>query len=144
LADDLEDNPPASVQEVAERWAQQFWNSYSVSLVQTIAQLRSIAQKPPFDVHNPNVPTNRTLQEVHYFNQQKQKLVVGFCLGGTVKRDRAPHAYQIVFDPLLDDKPVPEHLPQAQSFWGVPALISRLINGCADEVMNAIMQSGKW
>src|SRR4051794_35462630 len=32
----------------------------------------------------------------------------------------------------------------AQSFWGVPALINRLINGCGEDVFFAIINSGKW
>jgi hypothetical protein len=144
LADNLDALPAHSVLEVAERWAKQFWASYSKSLLAEITQLKILDAKKAFDPQKPVDPANRTLQEEMFFQQNKQGLVVGFCLGGCVKDDRVPHAYEIVFDPLLANEPVPEHLPQAQSFWGVPALISRLINGCADEVVNAILQSGKW
>jgi hypothetical protein len=60
-----------------------------------------------------------------------------------VLADRVPAAYEIVFDPL-SPKPTPVSLAPAQSFWGVPSLIGRLINGCADELRLAILHSNKW
>ena len=144
LADSLEVSPPNSVLEVAERWAALFWASYSSSLSSQMTPLKALENKPAFDPANPQDPARRTIQEEMFFQQNRQTLVAGFCLGGYVKADRAPHAYELVFDPLLTAQPVPTHLPQAQSFWGVPALISRLINGCADEVVSGILQSGKW
>jgi hypothetical protein len=73
----------------------------------------------------------------------KDSLVVGFCIGGYVPNDRSPVAFEIIFDPILG-KPVPSRLPMAQSFWGVPAIIDRLIKGCGDEVRAALLGSGKW
>ena len=77
------------------------------------------------------------------FRTLSNNLVVGFCLGGYVKADRVPFAYEIVFDPLAP-KPTPQQLPPAQSFWGVPSLIGRLINGCSEELRASILSSGKW
>lgn len=54
-----------------------------------------------------------------------------------------PTAFEIIFDPLAG-KPIPNRLPMAQSFWGVPAITDRLIKGCADEIRDAILGSGKW
>ena len=144
LGDSLDTSPSSSVLGVASRWSEHFWKSYSASLKPEIDQIKALNAKPPFDSANPNDPARRTVAEEMFFNQRKENLVVGFCLGGYVKADRKPHAYQIIFDPLLETPPIPEALSPGQSFWGVPSLINRLINGCADEVVSAILNSGHW
>lgn len=146
LADDIEARPISSVEEAAFRWATQFWQAYTTSLQPEIDMLKAIAVKRPFDRLNPQSsdPDVRTVQEEMFLQQQKEGLIVGFCLGGCIDHDRVPHAYELIFDPLADVAPTPQHLPQAQTFWGVPALISRLINGCASGVIQDILSSGKW
>lgn len=144
LADDLKTSPAKSVREVAERWASRFWVEYSTSLSNEIKSLTTISGKRQFDPSKPaGDGDHRSLQEEVYFQTARNQLVAGFCLGGYTPEDRTPEAFQIIFDPLLGE-PVPETLPPAQSFWGVPALITRLINGCADEVVAAILSSGFW
>jgi hypothetical protein len=41
-------------------------------------------------------------------------------------------------------QPIPAQVPRGHSFWGMPALIGRLIKGCGDEVRDAILGSGMW
>jgi hypothetical protein len=143
LSDDLRAHPPASVQAVAERWADQFWALYSVSLAAEITSCRALAVKRPYDAAQPPDPGMRTDQEELQFIEIRDGYVVGFCIAGYVLANRTPAAFEIVFAPLAN-KPVPQPLPAAQSLWGIPAMITRLIKGCGDEVRDALIASGKW
>lgn len=69
--------------------------------------------------------------------------VLGYCLAGYVLPDRTPSAAEILFQPLID-KPSPANLSHGPSSWGVPGLMRRLWNGCADEVFFEILSSGNW
>jgi hypothetical protein len=131
------------VLDVANRWIAQFWPVYSVSLATQIALYRVLAAKSPLDPNQPPNPQRRTLQEELQYQQFRDQLVVGFCIGGYVLPNRTPAAFEIIFDPLKG-QPTPTQLPPAQSLWGVPAMINRLIKGCGDEVRDAIIASGKW
>ena len=115
-----------------------------LSLASQIALCQLLAAKPPF-VPNaaPPAPGARTAGEEAQFIRLKRQLVVGFCVGGYAPQDRTPAAFEIVLDPL-QGPPTPNQLPPAQSFWGVPALTTRLIKGCADEIREAILNSGRW
>ena len=145
LSDTLKANPPASVLDVANRWIAQFWPVYTVSLARDLAIFKLLAAKKPFvaetDAPDPGV---RTIQEEIQYRQMKDNMVVGFCIGGYAPPNRQPAAFEIIFDPQLNGPPTPTQLPPAQSLWGVPAMIYRLIKGCGDEVRDAILASGKW
>jgi hypothetical protein len=143
LSDGLRSKPAASVKEVAARWVTQFWPSYSVSLAQDIAQFKLLAAKAPFDQSQPADPKRRKLHEELQYQRLRDGLVAGFCIGGYVPPNRTPAAFEIIFDPL-HGQPVPVQLPPAQSLWGVPAIINRLIKGCGDEVRDALLATGKW
>lgn len=141
LADDLKMKPPSDLKDVATRWSGQFWQAYSAS--SEIAQIHALSAKPPCDPTNPMDPSRRTWTEEAWFGSMLRALPVGFCVGGYVENDRTPAAFEVFFDPL-HGPPSPTALPPAQSFWGVPSFIGRLINGCAAEVRSGILGSGKW
>lgn len=141
LADELPANPVSSVSEVAERWAELIWPLYSALPDVQLAQ--TLSAKAPFVPGVPADPSRRTLPEEMQFVGLLQRCTLGFCIGGYVLADRQPVASEIVFSPTLG-KPSPQNLPMAQSMWGVPAFINRLINGCADEVRQVILGSGRW
>lgn len=141
LGDILTNGPVASVHDVAERWVDLVWPIYSAA--QDVIACTQLAAKAPFDSGLPPDPARRTEDEEAYFADLVDKLVVGFCIGGYVLDDRVPAAFEIVFDPL-SGRPAPQQLPMGQSFWGVPAIINRLIKGCGDEVKDAIVGSPYW
>jgi hypothetical protein len=147
LADDLRITPPSSVQDVANRWTDQFWAAYSdpaCPMAPFITRCQLLGQKPAFDpAANPATPNARTKDEDQEFNNLRNGLVVGFCIAGYVLPDRAPAAFEILFDPL-QGKPTPQQKPQGYWFWGAPNMILRLLFGCDDELKNSIMTSGMW
>lgn len=144
LSDQMPPKSAVSVLNIANRWIDLFWDEYTACFAAEISTLKQLNKKPPLLIvqgqHDPN--TRNPIEEME-FRKLSNNLVVGFCLGGYVPVNRTPFAYEIVFDPL-SGKPAATELPPAQSFWGVPSLIGRLINGCADELRSSIFNSGKW
>lgn len=145
LSDQLKGSTPSSMEEVAKLWADLFWNEYTTALAPQRAALSVMATRPPFDplVLTPD-PTARSHQEEVAFQTLTHALIAGFCIAGYVLPNRKPEAFELVFEPLATTAPAPFRLPPAQSFWGAPALVNRLIKGCGDEVRDAILMSGKW
>ncbi len=144
LGDALKLKPAKSTLEAATRWADMFWKEYSTALSAELAHLALLHAKPPFiALVSPPDPASRTMAEEQIYHSAADNLYVGFCLGGYVPADRSPEAYEVVFDPLLG-KPAPRRLMTAQSFWGAPSLVNRLIKGCADEVRARILSSPSW
>jgi hypothetical protein len=127
LGDSLDEPPVSSVLDVANRWIDLVWPIYSA--LPEIQNCKALESKLPYDPAVPPDVARRTEVEELRLEKFKQDLVVGFCIGGYVLVDRTPAAFEMIFDPIAD-KPALSQLPMAQSFWGVPALINRLINGC--------------
>lgn len=142
LGDSLASAPVTSVAEVADRWVDLVWLPYST--LRHVQTCKTLATKLPHDPSAQPDPGRRTDQEEAIFIDLSDRLVVGFCVGGYVLNDRTPAAFEIVFDPLAGQLPTPQQLPMAQSFWGVPVIINRMIKGCGDEVRDTILASGKW
>jgi hypothetical protein len=143
LADDLNGNPPASVQQVAERWAAQFWTAYTGSMGAEIQRCQDLNAKPAFGTPNPTA-TPRTEQEEHEFNALRAYLPVGFCIGGYLPATREPEAFEVLFDPL-GNLPTPNPLPRHDAcVWGVPNIVMRLILGSDPRLADDILNSGHW
>jgi hypothetical protein len=142
LADDLAAAPPSSVQNIAERWVDAFWGPYQgFELTQRLQQLAAMS------VYDPNVmsaqPGSRTKEEQDEFDSLRNGLVVGFCVAGYVMPDRTPQAAYMVFDPLAS-KPPATLMGSGSRWWGIPNMISRLLNGADENLRVAILSSGKW
>jgi len=73
LADNVQSSPPNNVEEIADRWATQFWNSYTADPL--VLQCRAINNKQP---HNPTDPTTRTKEEEKSLANFLRNLPVGF------------------------------------------------------------------
>jgi hypothetical protein len=145
LADDLQAQPPKTVEDVADRWVEQFWQAYSdpnSPLSATFSECKRLAAKTPY-VSGQASPTARTEAEEKQLAGLSQALVAGFCIGGYLPTDRRAVAFEIVFDPLKG-RPKPAELVFGSRFWGAPNMIQRLILGCDNGVKDAIIGSGKW
>jgi hypothetical protein len=106
--------------------------------------LPSIECTPPFTPGaSPIFPGSRTLAEEITLLNMLGGLGAGFCIGGYLPADRQPAAFQLIIHPL-DSNPLPTAKSVGHSFWGIPTLIGRLINGCADELRDSILNSGLW
>jgi hypothetical protein len=130
----------ASVEDVAKRWAKQFWSAYSGSLTPQLALCHALSAKTPYGT---GVPGARTLHEERVLVEMLGQLVAGFCIGGYVRSDRRPAAFEVIFYPM-GGEPTPVACRPGHSLWGIPAFVLRLITGCAEEVRQAILASGKW
>ncbi len=147
LADDLKKKKPKSVQEVAERWCDQFWTAYTTSpLRPDIDACRALHGRPAFDPIAVPAPADmRTKAEDDKYKTLRSTLRVGFCLAGYVATDHTPAAFQMLFDPTMQACPAPTAIPIGkQRYWGAPNMIDRLIKGCDQRFRDAILKSGKW
>lgn len=69
----------------------------------------------------------------------------GFCLGGNLPQDRRPRAFEFLYDPSqLGPKPVEELPTGSTKFWGCPNIMHRLLYGVDFQILQAVMDSGKW
>lgn len=141
LADELKAKPASSIQELTERWVDLFWNEYSnLAWVKRVLDLHA---KAPFDPTNAT-PGARTEAEQEEYDNLRFSLVVGFCVAGYVLPSRIPQMAEVTFDPLNGK---PKSAIQSQvgfRGWGVPNIISRLVNGADENLKQAILTSGKW
>ena len=143
LADSIKSNPPASVKEIAERWALQFWNAYTSEPI--VVQCRSINNKQPHDPGNTTAPNTRTEEEEKTLPNLKRNLFVGFFVAGHWPTDRMPMGFEVQFDPIATVAPSPKQYDVGTYFYaGAPNFIKRLIFGADDNLKRAIINSGKW
>jgi hypothetical protein len=147
LSDDLQKTPAKSMKDIADRWSAQFWSAYSdpnCPIEPLLSSCKALAQKSAHDSKAPATPAMRTAQEEEEFNNLQMGLLAGFCIGGYVASDRNPEAFEILFKPLANTKPVPTQMPHGPAFWGAPNMIQRLIMGGDDDLKQSIVGSGKW
>jgi hypothetical protein len=144
LADDLKAHPPASVEDVAQRWADQFWAIYQASANWSlVVELRSLAARPAFQPGAaPAVVGARTEAEETRFLQLKFGLACGFCVGGYLEPDRRPTAFAVIVDPLTNAPSVSR--VQGWAFYGAPNMIQRLLFGIDGGLKDAIASSPNW
>lgn len=143
LADKLANQSPKSVSEVADAWVTIFWAEYAHDLAIPMQRCKDLAAKAPNSAAGANPLARTDAEEAEYLSLSRD-LVVGFCIAGYLPSDKAPAAFQIIFDPLAN-KPTPKLIPQGSySFWGTPNPIKRLIFGADDILRSSLLKSGKW
>lgn len=134
LADDLRATPPQSVDEVAERWNQWFWNAYSADFAPLLQRVQTLQANP-----------QRTPDEKNELNFLMSSLSGGFCLGGNLLHDRTPKALEILYNPGQTGPQAVNPIALGTTrFWGWPSLIERLLYGIDNFLLQTILQSGKW
>ncbi len=134
FADTLVGQGAQSMADVANRWSQFFWSSYSTELSQVISRAQALHGQ-----------ASRTPEEESELLYLWQAFSGGFCIGGYLMNDRTPSAFEIPFNPTMTG---PNVLPPLQigrtKFWGCPNLVNRLLFGLDEVVYSTILQSGKW
>lgn len=134
FADSLQRQGANSMAAAAFHWSQFFWAAYSAILSPLLQEVQALKSKP-----------SRTPDEERYLEYVLGTLSVGFCIGGYLKHDRTPAAYQVAYDPTMTGPVAPVPLGLGMSrFWGCPNLIDRLISGMDTGLAVAILHSGKW
>lgn len=142
LADSLDANHAADLADVTNRWIAQFWADYIAVAAHDIALCQALHAKPAFGALPP--PGARTEDEEKLYRQLRLGLVVGFCLGGCLKSDRIPGAFEVIFDPL-QGPPKPTPIPAGSvRCWGTPKIFDRLINAADGDLKQSILNSGNW
>ena len=134
FADELNANPASDIQEVATRWSDLFFSSYS----NNFSALRNrLAQLTALPTRNPD--EEKELQFLlHGFSG-------GFCIGGQCMSNRTPRAFEVTYSLDLITAPIPvEQQMSTSKFWGCPNLIHRLIFGIDDDVFGMIVTSPHW
>lgn len=133
LGDDIRANPPQSVQEVAEQWRDRFWNNYESMFAHELSAARGLAGIP-----------QRTTDQEAVLRQLIGKFSGGFCLAGRIGPGRTIQAFQIVYAPHLDRSNSIAEITTPWMFWGCPNIVQRLAFGMDGEILEAILQSGRW
>lgn len=150
LADSVEAAKPASVDEVMDRWIDIYWAAYGATLSAppnkaSVDLCRVLEAKAPFDPNAAANPNVRTQGEESTYQQIKNGLTAGFCIGGHMGPDRIPTGLHVHFDPTQTAKPAPVRmLTREYQFWGAPNIFQRLIFGADEATKAAIVQSDKW
>jgi hypothetical protein len=134
LSDDLAAAPGSTMQEIAGRWSESFWSEYSTRFHAVLQRTQELMQNP--------APTPEEKNELIFF---LQTFSGGFCLGGHQLPDRTPQAFELIYSPEMTIPPTPtaQTLGTAK-FWGCPNLINRLLFGVDLQILQKIMDSGKW
>jgi hypothetical protein len=134
LSDQLIGDPPHSVEDACLKWVALFKAQYERYLAPQLNAARALDANP-----------NRTPQEAKTLAALIQTFTVGFCIGGRVRGNRSPEAFEMVFDPTSVNPPTPVPVMRfSPRFWGVPTLMERLLNGIDTNIKNAILQSPHW
>jgi hypothetical protein len=134
FADSLVGQGAQSMVDVANRWNQFFWTTYSTEFGQFLQRVQLLQQKQA-----------RTPEEEAELYWLRQSFSGGFCIGGYLMNDRRPAAFQVLFDPTFTTPgPIDPLVVGATRFWGCPNLINRLIFGLDEFLFSSITRSGKW
>jgi hypothetical protein len=134
FSDNLVAKPAATMTEVAERWSSFFWAAYSAEFAPMLQRAQELKAKD-----------NRTPEEESELERLDNSFSGGFCLGGHLLPDRTPQAFETTYAPT---QTAPGSITALQmgvpSFWGIPAMVYRLLQGCDPGFLDAILESGKW
>ncbi len=134
LADDLQQKPATSMEEVASRCTDLFRREYE-SIYHDERQEASKLQQI----------TQRNKDDDERFLDLKEAYRGGFCIGGHVLTDRVPKAFEIGYDVTMPAPKGPTPLSLGSlKMWGSPNLMSRILVGVDVKLLKAIAESGKW
>lgn len=125
--------PTVTIQDVANRFANFFWQEYTTRQAPQIQRLQQLVASQDL-----------TEAEQNERNGLLANLPGGFCLGGTLLHDRSPAAIEVTYHPL-QPAPILRQLPFGETgFWGVPNIIRRMLLGIDPDLYSAILTSGRW
>lgn len=134
LSGALTRDPPASVEEVAERWCDTFWRRYKEQFDELIQRCQTLDAK-----------TRRSPDEAEEYLGVCHRLSGGFCIGGHSGGVGAPKAFEVTYSPLLEQRPKPEEIPaNTFRFWGCSNYLGRFIHGIDSQLFTDILNSGNW
>lgn len=120
-----------SIADVAHMWSSYFWEIYRGALKSYFDRTQELLNNDPVE----------NMDELTAINNN---LFVGFCIGGHTPLNHNPAAFQISCSPLYTSPKVDMLSMGMPAYWGVPNLMDRLIAGVDTNVLQHILNSGKW
>jgi hypothetical protein len=133
FAEDIEANPPNSMDEAAERWSQKVWDVFSGTFTIPMARAKELLAK-----------ASRTQEEEKEFRTLSQ-IGGGYFLGGRLSKVHTTFAYQVEYNACKSTKIPPVPIPVgSMSYAGCTNLMLRLINGYEPKIVDNLMATGKW
>jgi hypothetical protein len=134
FADSLVHQPAQSVADAAGRWNAFFWAAYARELAPQLQRVQELLGRQ-----------TRTTQEQGELDFLLQAFGGGFAVGGYLRHERVPQAFEMSFDPRLQGPgPVRGLAPGIPHFWGISNLFERLTYGIDPDLFDQIVRSGRW
>lgn len=134
FSENLVAKPAGTITEVAERWNAFFWAAYSTDLAPMLHRAKELQAQ-----------NELTPEEDAELNWLASSFSGGFCLGGHLLHDRTPQAFEIAYGlTQMEAAPINPLAMGVPNFWGMPAMVYRLLQGCDPGFVDAIVASGKW
>lgn len=135
FSDSISSQRPQSVIDAAWHWNTLFWGEYCSAFAELRVRAQELYSKGD----------SRSHEESEELRQIWQISTGGFCIGGVCRRDRQPEAYEIQFRPEWTSPAPPTPLMMGQPrFWAWSNMMERVLYGCDERFLNAIINSGKW
>jgi hypothetical protein len=123
-----------SMEEVANRWNLFFWEIYAKDYEDRLQRTQILINQ-----------AKRTPEEDSEIAWLMQTFSGGFCLGGYLRNDRTPRAFEVLFNPALEAPGNITSIALGRTrFWGCPNLIERILYGLDPSIPQSILNSGKW
>jgi hypothetical protein len=122
FAGQLLGQPPATLQDVADRWNAFFWHAYTTHLAPVHQRVQALQGQ-----------AIRTPTEDNELQFLVRSFSGGFCVGGNLLHERTPAAFEIRYDPTRTaPQPVQPLQIGSSNFWGCPNLIDAEAGGKHD------------
>lgn len=122
-----------SVHEIAQRFADRFWNEYTAVFSRERDRLAELQQQ-----------TALTEGEQKERDGLIQNLSGGFCLGGNLHHDRTPAGSIILYEPHGSGPSVSPMQFNVGYFWGAGNLTVRMFTGIDHNLYSSILASPFW
>jgi len=123
------------MEDAAKLASDMFWCAYAAAFEHDISRGKELFVKGP----------QRTADENIELGGMTRDLSGGFCIGGYWLPKRHPRAIEVLFNPFLEQAPVPNALQSGQQhFWAVSNYIERLIYGIDLRIITDICESDNW
>ncbi len=128
--------PFKSVADAAAELSKLVWSRYQAAYSQEQGKSKDLFLKFQQATLSP-----AELEELQEFGA---RLSGGYCLAGRTDKCGRCEAYEIQWTPWYDVPAITDLKQETPYFWGVPAIMERVIYGFDNAGLLRILQSGKW
>lgn len=128
--------PATTLAGLADRLASELWRHFQSAYPNAIQRFSALVTK----LQSTTVMSQADEQELEYL----MGLAGGYCLGGRVTDHGPCEAFTVLWGPQMATPKIEAVPPEQPIFWGVPAMMERLIFGIDSATYSNILKSGKW